>query len=157
MKVETIEQFKVLEHIKENFHIKDIKIKLIDKYSIEVEDEKGGRILFKYKDGKINNDLIIEQEEESNKKIEKYNSNIIGELKEEIKQLVDMIGLYKNNYNLVKEIIINEDKLSGEVMVRSFKTYKKVLDDFSYFCKDRKETQKDLLAMALIEFMEKYK
>jgi len=42
-------------------------------------------------------------------------------------------------------------------MVRSFKTYARVLDKFAVFCKSKKEMQKDLIALALVEFMNTYK
>lgn len=53
LKVETVEQFKVLEFIKANFDIDCIELKLIDRFSIEVIDSKGDKLLFKYDNGKI--------------------------------------------------------------------------------------------------------
>ena len=57
----------------------------------------------------------------------------------------------------IPEININNNNLKGTLMVRSFKTYIKVLDKFALSCKDKKEMQKDLIALALVEFMDRYK
>lgn len=46
MKVNTVEQFKVLEFIKENFEIEYIKLELIDRNSIKVIDAKGESCIF---------------------------------------------------------------------------------------------------------------
>jgi len=53
MKVDTVEQFKVLKFIKENFHMDYITLELIDRYTIEVEDRTGEKMKFQYKDGKV--------------------------------------------------------------------------------------------------------
>lgn len=89
--------------------------------------------------------------------------DIIKILEEQLPEVLDIVKEYKlninKNTNISKAITINlpKDKLTGEDMTRSFKTYKSVLDDFKLFCNGRNESQKDLLAMALIEFMDKYK
>lgn len=80
--------------------------------------------------------------------------SLTGELKE-------MVGWYRNqtNTNIIEipEININISKLSGEVITRSFKMYKEIAEDFSKYADSRKETQKDLISLALLEFMQKYK
>jgi len=53
LKVETVEQFKVLEFIKDNFDISCIELELIDRFTIEVKDQTGDKMQFKYEDGKI--------------------------------------------------------------------------------------------------------
>lgn len=53
MKVETVEQFKIMEYLKQNFNINCIEIKLIDRYSIEVTDSTGEKMIFFHKDGRI--------------------------------------------------------------------------------------------------------
>lgn len=53
MRVNTVEQFKVLEFIKKNFDMNYITLELIDRYTIEVEDRTGEKMKFKYEDGKI--------------------------------------------------------------------------------------------------------
>lgn len=101
----------------------------------------------------------------NNNKVTPSNTiDIIKLLEEQLPEVLEIVKeynknkIYKNKESEIKkDLIIDQELLTGESITRSFKTYKKVLDDFSYFCKDRKETQKDLLAMALIEFMERYK
>lgn len=53
MKVNTVEQFKVLEYIKANFIMEEVNLKLIDRYTIELTDKTGESIYFKYKDGAV--------------------------------------------------------------------------------------------------------
>lgn len=38
MKVETVQQFYVLQYLKENFFIDELKLELIDRYTIRVKD-----------------------------------------------------------------------------------------------------------------------
>lgn len=96
----------------------------------------------------------------NNNKVTPSNTiDIIKLLEEQLPEVLEIVKAYNQNkeIEIKKDLIIDQELLNGESITRSFKTYKKVLDDFSYFCKDRKETQKDLLAMALIEFMDRYK
>lgn len=90
----------------------------------------------------------------SQKTIEKRNNNIknIPEghifTEEEIIILKSVIKTYKlNDTNIV---------LDGEIVTRSVRTYKNVLNRFSEYCKKNRLSQKDSIAIALIEFMEKY-
>lgn len=53
MKVDTIEQFKILDYLKANFDMNCITLELIDRYTIEVEDRTGEKMKFQYKDGKV--------------------------------------------------------------------------------------------------------
>lgn len=53
MKVDTVEQFKVLEFIKANFVIEEVTLRLIDRYTIELTDNAGESLNFKYENGKI--------------------------------------------------------------------------------------------------------
>lgn len=69
---------------------------------------------------------------------------------EEIKILREIIKNYKAEN---KEVAATLD-LEGEVVVRSIRTYKKVLDLFSSYCKKRDLNQKDSLSKALIFYME---
>lgn len=150
-------------------------------YNTEIEETVS--IINDLSSNKINNIEIIESidntdiEEDRNKKVTPSKNNksntkvtpsntidIIKLLEEQLPEVLEIVKeynknkIYKNKESEIKkDLIIDQELLNGESITRSFKTYKKVLDDFSYFCKDRKETQKDLLAMALIEFMERYK
>ena len=53
MKVQTIEQFKVLDFIKANFVIEEVTLRLVDRYTIEVTDKTGEILNFKYDNGTI--------------------------------------------------------------------------------------------------------
>ena len=54
MKVNTVEQFKVLEHIKANFSIEEVTLRLVDRYTIELTDKTGESVNFRYEDGNVN-------------------------------------------------------------------------------------------------------
>ncbi|AUN05182.1 hypothetical protein [Clostridium botulinum] len=87
-------------------------------------------------------------------------------MKSDIEMIKDQINLLFEKYTedeIRKENIIEVPKidlenydLQGEIGSRSFKTYKYVLDKFKDFCKKRNESQKDLIAIALLEFIQKY-
>ncbi|WP_434291801.1 hypothetical protein [Clostridium botulinum] len=87
-------------------------------------------------------------------------------MKSDIEMIKDQINLLFDKYRedeVRKENIIEVPKidlenydLQGEIGSRSFKTYKYVLDNFKDFCKKRNESQKDLIAIALLEFIQKY-
>lgn len=82
-------------------------------------------------------------------------------IKKEYPEILEIINLYKKNkinfnQEKSKKINIHRQELHGELFSKSFKTYKKVLDDFVEFCSNRIEKQRDLVAIALLEFMEKY-
>ncbi|AND86322.1 hypothetical protein GTH52_15020 (plasmid) [Clostridium tyrobutyricum] len=82
-------------------------------------------------------------------------------IENEYPEILKIISLYKKNeINFIeksnKKIDIHRPELQGELFSKSFKTYKKVLDDFVEFCSNRIEKQRDLVAIALLEFMEKY-
>ncbi|SQB33965.1 hypothetical protein [Clostridium cochlearium] len=53
MKVNTVEQFKVLQFLKENFEIELFKLELLDRYSIQVTDSTGESMVFKYENNKV--------------------------------------------------------------------------------------------------------
>lgn len=53
MKVETVEQYKALQFIKENFNIEAIELELIDKCSIGITDKNNDRMIVSYKNNKI--------------------------------------------------------------------------------------------------------
>lgn len=46
MKVDTIQQFYVMEYLKENFDMEYIKLTLIDRYTIRVKDANGEEMDF---------------------------------------------------------------------------------------------------------------
>lgn len=64
------------------------------------------------------------------------------------------ITILKNiikNYKLCTTDMV----LDGEIVTRSVRTYKNVLDRFAQYCKDNKLSQKDSIAIALIDFMKR--
>lgn len=86
--------------------------------------------------------------------------------------------LYKNNTNTTQEVITQKNtelteeeinilkivarnykivnrsyELEGEIVTRSVRTYKNVLDEFSSYCKENNISQKESIALALIDFM----
>jgi len=77
----------------------------------------------------------------------------------EIEEMLYWYRHHKDDDKIIEvpEIDVNHADLQGELMVRSFKTYARVLDKFAVFCKGKKEMQKDLIALALVEFMNTYK
>lgn len=46
MKVETVQQFYVLQYLEENFFIDELKLTLIDRYTIRVKDSNGDEMDF---------------------------------------------------------------------------------------------------------------
>lgn len=55
MKVDTVEQYKVLQFINNNFYIEDVELTLIDRYTIRVKDVNKEETDFYWdmKDGKV--------------------------------------------------------------------------------------------------------
>ena len=64
-------------------------------------------------------------------------------------EIIDSYKLKKKNIN------INIPRENSEVVTRSFRSYKTVLDKFSEYCKDNDLVQKDAVADALISYMSK--
>lgn len=55
MKVETVQQYYVLQYLKDNFDMEYIKLELIDRYTIRVKDANGDQMDFYWdkEDGKV--------------------------------------------------------------------------------------------------------
>lgn len=62
-------------------------------------------------------------------------------------EIIDNYKLKKNNINIPRE--------DSEVITRSFRSYKSILDKFATYCKDNQLNQKDAIADALISYMSK--
>lgn len=69
----------------------------------------------------------------------------------EIKILKEMIKIYEHK----KTEIENVDYENSKVVVRSFRSYEKILDTFASFCKQNELNQKDAIATALSDFIKK--
>jgi hypothetical protein len=77
-----------------------------------------------------------------------------------IKELLEWYKSSKLNENIIEipQISLDKTRLQGEIKTRSFKIYQQVLEDFKAYCEKHGEyKQQDLLSMALIEYMSKYK
>ncbi|KEI11772.1 hypothetical protein [Clostridium novyi] len=72
MKVNTVEQFKVLQYLKENFELNLFKVELLDRYSIKITDIKNESMIFRFED----NAVVIASEES----VEKQSPNNINSI-----------------------------------------------------------------------------
>ena len=72
---------------------------------------------------------------------------------EEVKILKLMLEEYK-----AKNETLNVDNINknDKVITRSIRSYKKIMDEFAMYCKEKNYTQKDAVAIALIEFMKNH-
>lgn len=75
-------------------------------------------------------------------------------------ELKEMLNWYKKQSSTlaagISQINLNNKNLQGEVITRSYKMYKSVADDFKKFTSSRKESVKDLVSLAILEFVDKY-
>ncbi|MBS6503721.1 MAG: hypothetical protein KH415_19265 [Clostridium sp.] len=95
----------------------------------------------------ITQSVTEKEDKETNKDIKKSVPQGYLFDEEEIAILKNIIKNYKlSTTNMI---------LDGEIVTRSVRTYKNVLDKFVKYCKDNKLSQKDSIAIALIEFMKK--
>lgn len=103
----------------------------------------------------IENNNNIDITRSITKKETKKNSNSIkNNVPEGHPFTEEEITILKNiirNYKLCTTDIV----LDGEIVTRSVRTYKNVLDRFARYCKDNKLSQKDSIAIALIDFMKR--
>lgn len=53
MKVKTVEQFKILKMLEQNFDIDYFEVELISRNEIKLTDKVGGTMTFRYIDGKV--------------------------------------------------------------------------------------------------------
>lgn len=79
---------------------------------------------------------------QDNTNITQYFSN------EEIDILKSIVRNYKN-------LRIEKVELKGKIVTRSFRTYEKVVDKFVKYCSDNNFVQKDAIAQAMLDFMDK--
>lgn len=95
----------------------------------------------------ITQSIIVKEDKVINNNIKKSVPEGHHFDEEEIAVLKNIIKNYKlSTTNMI---------LDGEIVTRSVRTYKNVLDKFVKYCKDNKLSQKDSIAIALIEFMKK--
>ena len=140
------------------------------KKTIELTDIKYNNTLKKYviDDGEIYVKQLYDSEQISLMPLKQQTQELV--IPQEINNLTniypeieEMLQWYKNNHssnviNIIEhKIDLSDPRLGGEVIQRSVKTYKNVMDNFSKYCTERKEKQMDLIAIAILEFMDKYK
>lgn len=119
---------------------------------------------------KHNTNVLVHEEKQGEYE---HNTNILDavldkeHIKEKLVNIIDsydniqaMLKWFENQKNIVEvqEINIDTDKLIGDVKTTTVRLYSKVWDDFRKFMKDYPEYKSmDLVSMALLEYMNKYK
>ncbi|WP_010233457.1 hypothetical protein [Clostridium arbusti] len=105
-----------------------------------------------------NDSLMIEKINTFTKEIQKFNS-----LKDEMLEMLEWYKIQKKNENVIDvsdpKINIDIERIGTEkAITKGIKLYIKIYDEFKNFAGNHKEYKlQDLTAMALIEYMEKYK
>lgn len=87
--------------------------------------------------------IITQESNERN-----LNKTVLNFNNEELEILKKIIDEYKRKNEKIK--------FEGEIIIRSFRTYKLIIDKFIVFCKDNDLKQQDALAKALNDFMKNY-
>lgn len=102
---------------------------------------------------KENNNNEIPSVKKTKQEIIKSNDKTKGVPEEHFltQEEIKILKVIAKNYNKTN----TEYKLEGEIKARSFKTYKNVVDKFVAYCKENKLCQKDCIAIALLDFMNK--
>ena len=62
---------------------------------------------------------------------------------------INILKIIARNYKTINRSY----ELEGEIVTRSVRTYKNVLEKFSSYCKENNISQKESIALALIDFM----
>lgn len=108
-----------------------------------------------YKNNYESNTNVVIQNEEYNKLM-----NIIKgyeELNSKMEEMYKWYGLQNNVIDITTPTLKIEPN-NDPIVVRSFKLYKNVSEEFTKFCNENKTYKvQDLVSSALEEFMEKYK
>ena len=75
-------------------------------------------------------------------------------------ELEELLNWWRKEKDIIDipDITLNKMEFTGEIVGKTFKTYKNVISKFLEFCDKHDEyTQRDLVAMALLEYLQKYK
>lgn len=64
---------------------------------------------------------------------------------------IEILKVIASNYKKAE----SNYKFDGDIITRSVRTYRKVLEQFASYCKNNNLSQKDSLAIALMDFMSK--
>jgi predicted GIY-YIG superfamily endonuclease len=158
---------KDLERRLRDFRIFPKEFELVHSIACEDEVKVEKDLHERYKDKKVRNEWfeLSDDDIQDLKKInyvpaEQSDYEIIRLSKEQKETLFELLLKYaaeKENQSSETDVNINHPLLSGEIVTRSFRSYSAAFDDFSEFCKCRNESQRDLLALALVEFMDRYR
>ena len=111
-----------------------------------------------------NKEIVLENN--TNITLEKQDIVLRGNTKEKRNVLQDntniTLGFSDEDIDILKSIIKNYKKLAiekvefkGEVITRSFRTYEEVLNKFVKYCNDNKFVQKEAIAQAMMDFINK--
>ncbi|NEZ47842.1 hypothetical protein FDF74_11685 [Clostridium niameyense] len=103
-----------------------------------------------------NNEVALQKQYNNN------NAKVLQQLEGIMPTLVEMLEWYKTQKNIVeiKPIELNLDykELSGAISTHSFKCYEEVFKEFNRVCSKYKGYKKqDLVSLALLDFINKYK
>lgn len=125
----------------------------------EIECGYNTNILHKDKDY---NKEIVKNKYKENTNIfnKKDNKNKLIDILKKYDNLIEMMEWYNNKKNIVTpvELNIDSEKLLGEVKTTTVRLYSYVWKDFREFMEQYQEFKNmDIINMALVEFMEKYK
>ncbi|MEG1132549.1 MAG: hypothetical protein RSD77_09530 [Romboutsia sp.] len=97
-----------------------------------------------------NNDITnYEKNNVTDSVITLQNNDITLSKTELTEEEINILKIITRNYKLTDR----KSELEGEVITRSIRTYKNVLDVFASYCKKNNISQKDSIALALIDFM----
>lgn len=101
-------------------------------------------------------EVIVLPKEDSVAPLEKENYK---KLMSNFDVLMDIIERYKKNNEIpVSDIVVQLPYESDKNYKASIRIHKEVFEEFKLFCSKHKEfSQKELISMALVEYMEKYK
>lgn len=102
------------------------------------------------------NDVIVLPKNENVLPVEKENYQ---KLMSNFDVLMEMIEKYKKNNEIpMSDIVVQLPYESDKNYKTSIRIHKEVFEEFKVFCSKHKEfSQKELISMALVEYMEKYK
>lgn len=109
-------------------------------YVLDITDNTKTNVISNINNVKTN----IKNKDNSKRAIKIFDEN-------EVKILKEIIKIYEHK----NKSIDNLDYKSSPVVVRSFRSYEKILDTFASFCKKNELNQKDAIATALVDFMKK--
>lgn len=129
---------------------------------IPKEIEYGDNINILHKDKEYNNKEVVKNKYKENINIlnKKDNKNKLIDILKKYDNLIEMMEWYNNKKNIVESVELNIDseKLLGEVKTTTVRLYSYVWKDFREFMDQYQEFKNmDMINMALVEFMEKYK